>query len=118
MKDPVLLSYSFEELMYEFQSVKEHKKAQIEQAEQETDKIEEEKEQANNDWAAQLEAEEAAAEAAAEAEAAARIKEDPSKDPTNIKWMEEQIALSKEQLGEDFGENLNLDFNQPIKTEE
>jgi peptidoglycan hydrolase CwlO-like protein len=114
MKDPVLLSYSLEELMYEFQSVKEHKKAQIEQAEQETDKIEEEKEQANEDWVAQLEAEEAAA----EAEAAARIKADPSKDPANIKWMEEQIALSKEQLGEDFGEDLSLDFNQPIKTEE
>ena len=104
MKDPLLLSYTFEELMYEFHSVREDEKAIVERAEQETDKIEEAKEKATLDWVEQMEAEEAAERA-----------EDPSKDPANIKWMEEQLALDKKMFGEDFGKDLDLDFNSDGK---
>jgi len=109
MKDPLLLTYTFEELMYEFNSVREEEKAILERAEQEGDKIEEAKEKATLDWVAQMEAEDAAAEAAAE---------DPSKSENNAKWMEEQLALDKATFGEDFGEDLNLSFDSFRKTEE
>ena len=108
MKDPLLLSYTFEELMYEFHSVRENEKAIVEKAEQETDKIEEAKEKETLSWVEQMEAEEAA-------EAAKAAAEDPSKNPANIKWMEEQLALDKKTFGEDFGEDLNLDFDSDGK---
>jgi hypothetical protein len=104
MKDPLLLTYTFEELMYEFHSMREHDKAAGERAEQENDKIEEAKDKAAQDWVDQMEAEEAA--------------NDPMKDPANIKWMEEQMALDKEMFGEDFGKDLSLDFNSPNKIDE
>jgi UDP-N-acetylmuramyl tripeptide synthase len=104
MKDPVLLSYTFEELIYEFHSVSEDVKAAKERVEQEDDKIEEAKEKANSDWIAQMEAEEAAKEATI-------ATMDPLKDPANLKWMEEQLALDKEKFGEDFGSDVNLDFD-------
>lgn len=100
MKDPLLLTYTFEELMYEFHSLNEDTKAIQERVQQESDKIEEAKEKAALSWVDQMEAEEAA-------EAAT----DPTKDPENVKWMEEQLALEKEKFGEDFGEDLNLDFD-------
>lgn len=100
MKDPLLLSYTFEELLYEFHSVREHEEAIIEKAKEEADKIEEAKEEADLDWVAKMEAEDAAQEA-----------NNPSSDPDNVKWMEEQLALDKETFGEDFGEDINLDFN-------
>lgn len=37
---------------------------------------------------------------------------DPTKDPANIKWMEEQIRLAKQHLGDDFGEDLELTFDE------
>jgi len=97
MKDPLLLTYTFEELVYEFHSVHEHEKAIVERVKQEDDKIEETKEQATMDWADQMEAEEAA--------------ENPAKDPANVKWMEEQLLKDKETFGEDFGEDLSLNFD-------
>ena len=105
MKDPLLQTYTFEELMYEFHSVHEEVEAAAERVQQENDKIEEAKEQATLDWVEQMETEDAAAAAA----------KDPSKDPQNVKWMEEQLALDKAAFGEDFGEDLNLDFNSSGK---
>lgn len=107
MKDPLLATYTLEELVYEFHSTREHKKALAEQAEEQNDKIEEEKDKEAQEWADMMEAEE-------EGE-----HEDPSKDPDNVNWMEEQIAKDKELYGEDYGENLDLNFNSPaINTEE
>jgi len=107
MKDPLLLTYTFEELMYEYHSVREHEIAILEKVEEDSDKIEEEKDKATMDWADQMEADELAAEAAAEAAAAAY----PLKNKDNIKWMEEQIARDKEIHGEDFGEDTQIDFD-------
>jgi hypothetical protein len=109
MKDPILQTYSFEELAYEFHSVREHKKVQVEYTEQETDKIEEDKDKQAQEWADQMEAEEAAEQLKAQ---------DPLKDPSNIKWMEEQIAKHKEEFGEDFGDDVSLDFNTSTNQED
>lgn len=114
MKDPLLQSYTFEELMYEFHSVREHEIAASERVGQEDDMIELAKEQSDQEWADRMEAEEAAEEAAKEA---AKIKNDPSKDPANIAWMEKQLALDKETFGEDFGKDLTLDFDTSKKME-
>jgi len=121
MKDPLLQTYTFEELLYEYHSIAEHHKAKLEKAEEETDKIEVEKEKAGLDWADQMEAEEAAEEAARVAKAAVAVPTpavqppNPAEDPENIKWMEEQIQREKEIHGESFGEDLGLDFNLPEK---
>lgn len=112
-KDPLLQSYTFEELMYEFHSIREHEKAEVERTEQKADKIEEDKEAAVKDWADKLEAEELEAEKLQ----AEKASQDPAKDPANVKWMQEQIALQKEEFGEEFGEDVNLDFGPLDKKE-
>lgn len=94
LKDPILLSYSIEELSYEYHIHNEIEKAAEEQVNYEADKIEEEKEKAAADWAAQMEEEEAQA---------AQAKDDAT-------WMREHIADSKSVFGEDFGEDLNVEF--------
>lgn len=101
MKDPILQTYSIEELIYEYYSVSEHKKAKAEQAEEETDKIEEEKEKQDQEWADAMEAE-----------------EDPIDNPDNMKWIQDQIELDKEKFGEDFGDDLNLDFGSSNNIED
>lgn len=105
MKDPLLQTYTLEELLYEFHSVQQQKLARTEAAEEENDRIEEESEKEAQDWADRMEAEEEEAEAAALA--------DPSKHPDNVKWMEEQLRVEKELYGEDFGEDISTDFNSP-----
>ncbi len=35
---------------------------------------------------------------------------DPTQDPANIKWMEEQIEKAKELYGDDFGEDITEVF--------
>ena len=105
LKDPILQTYSLEELAYEYYSHIEQYQVQQERIQEESDKIEEAKEQEAEDWANEMEAEEAAV-----AKAVSEQKPDPTKDPANIAWMEEEIRKSKELLGEDFGEDLNLEF--------
>ena len=104
MKDSLLSSYTFEELLYEFHSIREDALAMVERVEQESDKIEEAKEQATMDWVDQMEAEDAA-------DLTPGVVVDPAIIPSNIQWMEEQLALDKEKFGEDFGNDLNLNFN-------
>jgi hypothetical protein len=105
LKDPILATYTLEELIYEFYDRVERKQAEKDRAEEETDKIEMDKEQADLDWAEKEEMKELAAEKAKEAP-----KPDPTKDPDNIKWMEEQIANAKKVHGETFGEDIVDNF--------
>ena len=35
---------------------------------------------------------------------------DPTQDPENIRWMEEQMQKAKEQYGDTFGEDISEDF--------
>lgn len=108
LKDPLLLSYSLEELLYEFYDRIERQKAEQERIEQENVRIEEEKERAVLDWAEQeekRELEEMKAKAAAQANNL-----DPTKDPENIAWMEEQLRQAKEIYGDTFGEDIDETF--------
>ncbi|MEM4726185.1 MAG: hypothetical protein QXG63_04525 [Nitrososphaerales archaeon] len=112
LKDPLLLSYSLEELLYEFYDRIEREKAEQERLEQEAVRIEEEKERAVLDWAEQeekRELEEMRAKAAADAQSDT-VNLDPTKDPDNIAWMEEQIRQAKEIYGDTFGEDIDETF--------
>ena len=112
LKDPLLMSYTTEELLYEFYDRVERTKAEKERLEQEDDKIEEDKERAAVDWAERMEKEEREAELRAEADKnESKPVEDPTKDPENLKWMEEQIQKAKEVFGEDFGEDIQENFD-------
>lgn len=102
-----MLSYTLEELLYEFYDRIERQKAQDEALEQEDVKIEERKDQEAEDWAEKMEREEREAELRAEAAKMQAAKSDPTKDPENIAWMEEQMRVGKEVHGETFGEDID-----------
>ena len=112
LKDPVLLSYTLEELIYEFYDKVERNKAELERAHSENDKIEEDKEKAVLDWAEEEEKKELDA---LKSKASTQEKQptlDPAKDPKNIAWMEEQIQKSKAIFGESFGEDIDEEFSE------
>jgi hypothetical protein len=112
LKDPLLQTYTLEELLYEFYDKIERRAAEIERSESAEMQQEENKDKANLDWAEQMEREELEQlKAKAAAEEAAR-KQDPTKDPENIKWMEEQMRLAKTQFGESFGEDIEEKFDE------
>lgn len=98
--------------MYEFYDRIEREKAAEEIAEKQDDKIEEAKEKEALDWAEA--AEKAELEELARKEAGLPLKEheDPTKDPANQKWMEEQLAEQKQLLGEDFGEDMSFSMDE------
>jgi hypothetical protein len=104
LKDPLLDSYSLEELLYEFFDKIERAKAAEEQIEQQNDKIEEKKEQEVLDWAAQEEQKELE-----ELKAKSALKMNPAEAEENKKWMEEQLRIQKEMFGEDFGDDINFE---------
>ena len=110
LKDPLLASYTLEELLYEFYDRIERNKADQERLEQEDVKIEEQQDKAAEDWAEKMEREEREAEMRAEAAKSEKL--DPTKDPANIKWMEEQMAQGKKIFGETFGEDIEDSFEE------
>ena len=114
LKDPILMSYSLEELLYEFYDKVERRKAEEESSEQSDDKIEQERLQENLDWAEQEELRELEELKRKQAEEAKKKEEqDPAEDPENQKWMEEQIQkeieAGRKLFGEDFGEDINFE---------
>jgi hypothetical protein len=108
LKDPLLLSYTLEELLYEFYDRIERIKAEDERLEQESVKIEEAKDKEAEDWAERMEREEREAELREQASKAETS--DPTKDPANIAWMEEQLRAGKEAFGDSFGEDIEETF--------
>lgn len=107
LKDPVLLSYTLPELLYEFYDRIERHKAQEEREELEADKAEEKKEKEALDWAEQEEKKELEA---LRAQGASDFNPDPTQDPANVAWMEEQINKAKEEFGDSFGEDIEESF--------
>lgn len=105
LKDPLLLSYTTEELIYEFYDRIERSKAETERLEREDVKIEESKDKANEDWAEKMEKEELEAEMR-KAGATSQSAPDPTKDSANIAWMEKQIQEAKQIYGDTFGEDI------------
>jgi len=112
LKDPILLSYTLEELLYEFYDRIERSKAEDERIEQDSVKIEEDKSKSDEDWAEKMEREEREAALRGEAKKSEEPLKDPTKDPVNIAWMEEQIQKGKEEYGESFGENIDEGFSE------
>lgn len=99
----MLLSYTLEELLYEYYDRIERELAQKERLELENDKIEDDKLQADLDWAEKEELKEMQKDLATS-------KQDPTKDPDNVRWMEEQLKAAKAQFGESFGEDVDDNF--------
>jgi hypothetical protein len=123
LKDPLLEEYTLEDLLYEFYDKIERAEAEEESRNSEDDKILREKEKADEDWAEQEERREleelkkqkkqaANATAAAEPFVSEEPVADPTKDPDNIKWMEEEMAKAKAQYGPDFGEDVKVNFEE------
>lgn len=110
LKDPLLLAYTLEELLYEFYDRIERIKAEQERLEQEDVKIEENKEKADLDWAEKMEREEQEAEMRKSGAESNKPKSDPTQNPENIAWMEKQIQESKAIYGETFGEDIDESF--------
>jgi hypothetical protein len=115
LKDPLLEKYTTEELAYEYYLLGELAAYRAELANEENDRIEEERIEDAEAWADQMEAEEEEAEAARlkALEEKKEIKEEepnPLDDPQNQQWMQEEIEKNKLVFGEDFGEDVSLDF--------
>ena len=112
LKDPLLLSYTIEELLYEFYDRIERRAAEEERINSESDKIEEDKEKAVLDWAEQEEKRELDALKNKVAQEEGQPTQDPTKNPANIAWMEEQLRQGKEIFGDSFGEDIEDEFNE------
>ena len=104
LKDPLLSSYSLEELLYEFYDRIERHKAEEERLELEDVKIEETKEKEVLDWAEQEEKREL--EQSMKDDATKTELKDPTRDPENVAWMEKQMEEAKKVFGQDFGEDI------------
>jgi hypothetical protein len=111
LKDPLLQSYTLEELLYEFYDRIERTKAEEERLDQVDVKIEEDKEKANEDWAEKMEREEREAEMRNSGAQSSQPIPDPTKDPANVAWMEKQIEDAKQIYGETFGEDIEDSFD-------
>lgn len=107
MKDPILLSYTIEELSYEYFDHIERKRAEDERIQKDTDKIESEKAQAAEAWADEMERLEELEEVET-----SQSQPLPGEDPSSIEWMNKILEESKEEFGESFGEDLSIDFGR------
>lgn len=107
----MLLSYTLEELLYEFYDRIERMAAEEERSVKAETLTEDAKEKEVLDWIAEEERKEAQGNAP-KVQSDNKPPVDPTKDPANVKWMEEQIRLAKQHLGDDFGEDLELTFDE------
>jgi hypothetical protein len=93
--------YTLEELLYEYHDKSERKRAAEKQVDKDSDKIEDDRLQNNLDWAE--------AEEHRELEALKKQQEEDQK-KKDAEWMKKQLEKEKEQLGENFGEDLEIKF--------
>lgn len=110
LKDPLLLSYTLEDLLYEFYDKIERRAAEEERSESDSVKIEEDKEKAVIDWAEQEEKKELDALKSKAAEEESKPTQDPAKNPDNVAWMEEQLNKGKQVFGDTFGDDIEEEF--------
>ena len=109
LKDPILASYTIEELIYEFYDRIEREKAAEERIQSENDRIEEAKDKSVLDWIEEEEKKEELTKSPNTANSS-EVVDDPASDPENIKWMEEQILKAKQEHGDSFGEDIVENF--------
>jgi hypothetical protein len=112
LKDPLLETYTLEELLYEFYDRVERRAAEEERIKTVEIEQEEQKDKTDLDWADKMEQEELDQMKAKAATEEVKKTEDPTKDPENIKWMEEQMKIHKQQFGETFGEDIDANFEE------
>lgn len=110
LKDPILESYTLEELLYEFYDKIERRAAAEERTTEEADKMEEAKEKAVLDWAEEEEKKELEELRRAGDKRVLDLDKDPTKDPENVKWMKEQLEQAKQEFGDSFGEDIEESF--------
>ena len=103
LKDPVLQSYTLEELLYEYQDKVERRKAEEDISEKDADRMEEGRIQDNLDWAEEEERKELEALKQSEADEAQRKAEEQIE-------IERQIEIAKDTIGGDFGDDIDTDF--------
>lgn len=116
LKDPLLETYTVEELLYEFYDRQERELAQETNHDADADRIETEKVQQNLDWAEEEERKELEVLRVQQAGEKPPVEPvSPLDDPANKAWMDKQvqqdIELAKQTLGADFGEDIDEDFN-------
>lgn len=99
LKDPLLNSYNVYELLYEFFDKHEREKQRERRLEEETDKIEDDKRQKALDWADEQER--------AEMESAANNNNSQQRTDDQEEWMVQEL---KKQYGDNFGDDVNIDF--------
>ena len=87
--------------MYEYHDKTERKRAAEEDVDKESDKIEDERLEANLSWAEEEERREMEE---------LKAKQEAEQKKKDKAWMEEQLKKEKEKFGEDFGEDLTIDF--------
>lgn len=113
LKDPLLLSYSLEELYYEFLDRRERETAATERLEEESDKIEDKKIEDAQAWAEEEEAKELAAWQAKSNKTKPEVDSKPGSwepSPEDIEWMNKEVEQAKAEFGEGFGEDINEVF--------
>lgn len=76
--------------------------------EEESDKIEDNKLQESLDWA---EAEEKKDLERMKAMMEAKA-QDPMSDPANVEWVNKQLEAARQEYGEDFGDDIDMDFTK------
>ncbi len=103
LKDPVLQSYTLEELLYEYHDKVERRKAEEDISEKDADRMEEGRIQDNLDWAEEEERKELEALKQSEADEAQRKAEEQIE-------IERQIEIAKDTKGGDFGDDIDTDF--------
>lgn len=115
MKDPLLASYTMEELMYEYLDHTTRNEAAEEAQEQKQEETESAKYDEALRWAEEEEAKDKARIAAGKPPETTKEKTEPSNPingltPEDVKWMEEQLLKEKAVLGDDFGEDFSGEF--------
>lgn len=114
MKDPLLASYTMEELMYEYLDHTSRNEAAEEVQEQKQEEAESSKYDEALRWAEEEEAKDKAR-IASKLPENTQEKNEPSNPinsltPEDVKWMEEQLLKEKTVLGDDFGEDFSGEF--------
>lgn len=96
--------------MYEMFSHQSFEESLKKQAEEEADKIEEEKFDEDLAWAEEMEKleEEREADKPAKEDVPPTQPTNPSADPSNMEWMKKVIEQEKQKHGDDFGEDLSF----------
>ena len=102
LKDPILASYTLEELTYEYYDKIERRKAIDEAVDEESDRIEDGVLKENLTWAEEEEKKE-------REEMLQKLEEEKK---ANEEWMKQEIERAKEKHGNDYGEDVTLDFSE------